>query len=321
MFNESQKKDFLQYLKNEQKVSNNTLKRTEGYFNQTTEEETRLNKDLSLFSEAEYLSVLNKISRGGAVRTINIKNIAFKRYMRWLIKNKLPCNIKLHDIKPSQFNLLPSFQTFYFRDPNHLVEITNQMFPAITENKMGNMYRAAIYLLYIGLDTGEIMKLMKDDFDFNESKITVGNKEFHIFPEFLRDLMYVWHQKYVRIETPMHWEYTFSDNRFIRGRGDAIQWVSVRKGITRANYECRKNDPDFPILFERTIYLSGILYRMYLQEKSGQKIDMSSFIKQAYSDAEYYETEKGQIEMQFHLKVLYKNWLKANGLEKRYGNI
>lgn len=309
MYNKTLKENYLNNL-TAANIAQSSIDRSRGYFEQFSNIEQAYNKDIATFLEDEYLQALKTI-KAGTGRTVPTVHSRMKSYFIWCSENNHPCNVKLINMTASEITESIQTETPYFKNPQHLVAFTDKIFSPLTNNSMSNMYRAALYLLYLGLSPENIMQLNKKDFNFDKFQIKCCEEVVKIFPEFLLGLMYVWHQSYIVVDAGKTFQSKLLEGGeapYIAGRGGKIQWASIRKGITRA-FDLRPSNVNSSLLItNKSVIVSGILYKIYVEEQENREVNFEPYLDELYSQTEKASQNNTKDIARFYLKKTYKKW-------------
>lgn len=172
--------------------------------------------------------------------------------------------------------------------PMHLKIVLDKVFADSSEETTDVILRAYLWLAFIGLKETEAIKLTASDIDFMNRTITVGDKVFDIYSEGFEDIYKAATLEKLNVahvnpdyKTPTD---RLDGDSILRGTKRNISSIlvrqkpykdmlSIRPRITNMQKKanCGKS------LSYTSVFASGLFYRMYERERSGQTVSREDF--------------------------------------------
>ena len=294
MYNKNIKQEFLNTIskKNSQGVAASTFEMVEPY-------ETELNKDICFFSEGEIKKVIPAISvaRGGtANRGPRIQ--ALCNYAKWCITNGIS------GIDEDMFSNLKGDPTekirqYMVKDPAHLDMILNTIFRPTPAGAVDNIYRAAYWLAFSGMEKESMITLQENQIDLANKTVTDDNGSYDLYPESIEVIESCMTLKSFRLFHPRY-NGAGEDPRVdkpgyvLRGTSDVFNWQLMQELISRkfrmlnkAGITVKGPHASAIIAIATVVQTSGLFYRMYLATKRGCPVDFKSEVEKDIKKINY----------------------------------
>lgn len=290
MYNETVKQRFLEdYLSGadgKRKRSAATERTLERIFDSIAPIEEACGCDFAKLSIEEMQRAFDAVS-GIRSQSAEVAYYLLKQYIRWCILHGVGGGEAFKQIR---LDSIENFRGCMVASPAHLKSSIDAAFPNPSENSIEYIYRASLWLAFIGFKEEEAAKILADDVHLNQMEITPqGFKEpFQIFAEARQDLF--------QAKTLQ----TFREPRGRKGvdkqravgdvllRGKVTEktmeeylTTTVRQTVNRAFKKAIKERDEAKaqgkqrfenislfLSYDR-IYLSGVFYRAYEHERIG----------------------------------------------------
>lgn len=170
MYNPEQKEQFLGTITND-----NSHKVFISMFNKAAEIETAFGKDVADMSLSEITLLLDVVSGKGRQSIVSNKSL-LSSYVDWCINNGKSISSENNFNKASVENVdkTSSYRVSYLASEEELTEMLNVAFPLVgyeANYDLNTIRRAAILLLFLGMDDHEVANLKKSDVDYENGII------------------------------------------------------------------------------------------------------------------------------------------------------
>lgn len=233
---------------------------------------TRTPNELSLFlNEA---SGLTTQSRSRTLRML-------KSYVRWCLTQEDIFDVQedLLDINSFSDNKLRK-QTI--TSPVHLQRYLDAVFECEEKETVDNIYRTYFWMAYAGIDQNDVPKIRKKDMDFSDMVIRFGGKTYPIYREGIKAIRRCVELDYIQsIRTNTGKSIVlkrFDSDCVMRGRRSVFTSHALQERVSRKQKEAiEKGKTDLRLSYFK-VWISGLFYKVYLDEISGIEPDFSSFI-------------------------------------------
>lgn len=194
-------------------------------------------------------------------------------YLRWCKKSDFNVNDDLFDYLEAERQ---KFKVGLIESPAHLLEMLDNVFCKAGSAEIDSIYRAFIWLTYMGLYEDEIYKLTARDFDFANRHVKTEYASYAIYAEAIMDLMMACHLTEFRYVNPTYNNPTTrkraSGDLIMRGFRGLIQVGSVRIKISHLS------DGGFRVRLEE-LRMCGYCYAMYVRESAGLPTGMEAILE------------------------------------------
>lgn len=169
MYNEIQKEQYLSTIENE-----NTQRAVQRIFNNATELEEQLQKDLCDFSKGEFTYFLETGTGTGA---IDGDKCMLKAYVDWCISNGHTIRgiNYLQNINSSDIDKRKVYQSKYLMDEHEFNNMLDNVFNQFTyyyNEEIDKPKELTVRLCYLGMENEEIVLLKKSDVDYENRIIS-----------------------------------------------------------------------------------------------------------------------------------------------------
>lgn len=280
MYNERQKLAFI----NDHTTNKTTVYTFTRLFERLEKFESEWDVDISQQNEELITPAVQSIAGVKPQSAIAIvRNL--QQYVKWCKENGIDTsdaifNIKIDTTEKVRRNMIAS--------PLHLKNKMDQIFDSSYEETIDIIYRSYFWLIFSGLKREEAIQIQKEDVHLEEMVIKFNGYIYPIYRESIDDLRMACILDKFKSKHRLHKELrNRSDgNLILRGCGNAlpISLLTFHKMITLRLTRQRGRVKDsidaanltFP---PQHIYLSGIYYRMFENERSGIPVDFNALAK------------------------------------------
>ena len=208
-----------------------------------------------------------------------------KEYIRWCIMNGYPGatdSLKKINIDISGYEKV-KMQTV--ANPIQLQKYFDDIFSPESDETMDIVYRCYLWMAYMGIPEEEALNIKSGNVDFALMRIKYGDKEAPIYRESLasfRSASDLTSFKYV------HTRYTTVRDRvlgdmLLRGVKENVHKYTIRQVTSRKFSEEENIKKTGKKLSFYRIWISGLFYRMYEQERAGGDVDFTDIAKEEVS--------------------------------------
>lgn len=312
MYNEDQKRKFiLSYTK-----SINTATIAETVFNVTEEFERKWNADICTKSEEEVMPAVTKAS-GLRLKSNDIRFAILRQYSKWCIQQGIAgaCDglQKIREIG------LDKIREQTIANPKHLQDYLDVICEPEEKQSTDNIVRCYCWLAYSGVEEDDILDIKCSDVDLQNRVIRYekGFNEIKIYDEAFKafkncaeldEFLFI-HPKF---ET---YRKRVPGDTLVRGIRDLPTVKSMRVELSRKakRYE---NELQLKLSYKR-IRISGIFYRMLIEETNGHEPNFMPLIVYERDGKEYNlshsrNTQEAKLrELERNYLTDYERWKKA----------
>ena len=298
MYNEDIKQKFIgNYTR-----SSSMQKLCEVVFNKVAKYEEEWDADVCSKTAEELQPMVDSIV-GFRSRSKWSTLVILKAYTKWCIGEGVPyaCDgmLKINSVGVS--NLKTKMVSFPMSLQNYLNDVCAPESLQATDN----IYRCFYWLAYMGMAEEDIMNVKTSDVNFETLTITFNGKTYDIYKEALPALkncvnltsFYFNHPNYTAKQV---WKPRVDGDLLLRGIRGSSTVKSMRTALVKLVYDYTKtNTPvvkktKMQLSYHR-VWLSGVFFRMYEKEMSGQEVDFSPAALQFMEGREYnYENSGGK---------------------------
>lgn len=263
---------------------------------------TRTPKEVSQFlSEA---SGLTAQSQASAISII-------KAYVRWCLSQE--------DISGVQEDLLTitSISSDKFKEqtvtsPVHLQRYLNMVFDPEDFETIDNVYRTYFWMAYAGINQDDVPRIKNKDVDFSEMIIRYNGRTYPIYREGIRAIRYsveLDHIKSLRTNTGKLITLSRVDGDLImRGRRSVFTSKTLQERVSKKQKDALDSGKTKLRLSYFKVWISGLFYRMYLDEISGIKPDFLPFIAEIDSAKGVKKNKSSLTKQAKYYKEDYLHW-------------
>lgn len=274
MYNEDRKNAFLATLNdNNKSVALKLFKSSKTY-------EEAANKDISEFTAYEFAQFLKLEVR----LFVDRKSLceAYIAYAAWSVKSEFSNHFEFP--QPSRKSKRVPTKNISNVDnmvscPRHLQKILDTVYPPINmsnynENTVFIARRALYWLLFCGVPEDDVCKITKEHIYFDRRRIVFNGTEYQMYEESISALTAACSATQFKYEHPYYTtliDRTSTSDSILRGiREFTDKHLSTQRGETLKDFK-KKN---VPFLIFDYVWKSGVFYRMYEEEISGEDLGM-----------------------------------------------
>jgi hypothetical protein len=304
MFNAEVKERFVK--SHSEKISVRTVYRQ--FFDIAQKYEEQWNADLCTRTPEVLNQFLNEAS-GVTAQSQATAIHMLKAYVKWCLGQE--------DISGVQEDLLSidSFSSTKLKErtvtsPVHLQRYLDAVFEQEDSKTIDNVYRTYFWMAYAGINQDDAIKIRNKDIDFSEMLIRYNGIAYPIYREGIKAIRYsveLDHFKSIRTNTGK----SVVINRFdgdivMRGRKSVFTNQSLQERVSRKQrvaFDSGKTDLKLSYF---KVWLSGLFYRVYIDEISGIKPNFVPFIAEI---SQLKGLKKKQIDITRQAKYYYEDYL------------
>jgi len=271
MYNEEQKKRFVA----REPLRVNRMKIAEATFNAISKYEEEWQADLCTKSAEELQPVLDKVMplRAGSQATqIEI----LRDYVKWCIDTGVP------DACDGMLNVtivgLGKIRTKMVSGPAQLQRHLDAVFDEEERGTIDNIYRCYCWMVFGGIDEKDTALIKVSDVSFREMYIRYKATSVPIYREALPAFYNAVEMKEFLYEHPNYkpvWRERVPGDTLLRGIRSETSLNTLRTALYQKTNRAIEQGKTEQCLKFGAIWLSGLFYRMYEQERSGFPADFS----------------------------------------------
>lgn len=323
MYNEKQKQEYID------KEELNTVALT-NYFKRLSKIEESYGKDIADMNAEELTAALSSLNIRSVISRGHFLTL-MRKYIHWAVLSGKTHNEMNHinDIKPENIGTKYAIQTKMLRDPEQVRHILNTVYNpdfCVLPNRACRD-KLIFWLLYCGLTTSEIQLLKKTDID-TTNKLVSRHEKRNEFVEVNNEVIELWkrHAKHTYIEKRGSYNENdiyfceLVDNDFLF-RPLASKKVCSIKQITESLIFATVNNiyKEYDKMTSAKISvspssmrISGIFYKLYLEERSGKEITPE--VINRYFNVEYSSAYDLSVKMRKYC-IDFMDWKLAFGFQ------
>lgn len=206
---------------------------------------------------------------------ISPKLLILRQYILWCYRRRI--DGARVDLLKIQVDATSNMRAETVSGPEHLQKTLDVSFKPENLETSDNLFRAAAWLAFSGIPAGDLFDVECGDVDLDNGVIRWRGDEMPIYPQAVdafRNCVEL--EGFYRIsEKQSSWWKRAGGKTLIRGHGESTTTDSFRgkfaKGVSEA-YKAGLVDtkPSFT-----TLWMSGMMYRMYMREKAGLPVDFT----------------------------------------------
>lgn len=270
MYNESVKLRFMkECLKTEA-----SFRRYQRIFASCEKMEEKYGSDIYEMSKEEIEAALNATT---GVRLGDVEEdykIGYLRdYVRWCLENNIP-NAN-DNIMTATIDVVEKARKKWIASPLQLKKYLDELFESEEEKTTAVVYRAYVWLAYLGVRKEDTCKIKTTDVDLNNWCIIYNDRKLDVYNEawntvkyaaVLADFNYV-HPLYSKVSV----RHRVESDKLLRGikadpKGNTLEMKILHTyAAVHPDSDTRQ---DYPLSYEN-VWLSGWFYRMYELERAG----------------------------------------------------
>lgn len=304
MYNQNLKEEFIAQYTNKETV----IRLCEYTFQLTEEFENKWGADLCTRSVDE----LNDLAHvfGNIRRQSDVTLRIARAYARWCIDRGVPG-------ASDGLLKLPSFSVQKMRDrmvssPLHMQKCLDTVFDNEEEETNDNTFRCYCWLAFMGVPEEEIPNVLTSEVDFDDMVVRHNTVSYEMYRESLRAFRNC--VKLTQFRWPHQSGIYFYRNRaagkeLIRGVHGVPDINSMRAILVRKINTKRKQGGSPHEFSYNRIWLSGVFYRTYEQERAGVAPDFSA-VAANFMEGKEYKLKKGGKTLKSKQNEIAKGFLK-----------
>ena len=329
MYNDELKNEFLAEFEN----SPSTLKLLKNVFIALEQSEERAGTDFCLFTIEQVQQIVPFIV---GVRQDSAEVILsyLRKYVRWCAARGLDVSNALDEFK---LDLSQKVRSCYVKSPEHLKFVLDHVFVNLLDNDIEYIYRSYLWLAYMGIEERDVALVTMHDLDFEKMKLTFQNTQMQLYAESLDDLRSACNlTEFHEVKgTTMRLRPRAAGHQILRGKVSKktlSQSIETTFRQTVSKYFIRARDMQLTQAYVprdllsvnlsyKRIYLSGIFYRAYEQEKLGHSPDFDSLAlakyernKQGYNHSRVWTDKLAKYALSKGFSDDYESWKRAFNL-------
>lgn len=312
MFNEQQKVRYIDSLKSaiDKQIAVSLMSTLEKY-------EDRFEKDVCLWGKQEISTVIEEEARYRSTTTQASVIRLIKRYMRWCENNGVSTNIGDVMFFKTSSNHIGDIT---FASPDELQQYLDAVFKPVFMRSSDNICRAAMWMAFIGLSGNDAVKVLRSDYNTETQCIEYNGTEFPVYKEAAEALLFCKNSTTIIIYRTLNGTKTQSERNRSEtpyllfgecksGRIGPAKFHTIVNGISARLSEASENGCiSTPITYNK-VYLSGLFYRVYEQERIGIPPRFDNELAKRKVGSSVWKIEES------YLMNDYNNWKEAHGLE------
>lgn len=329
MFHDELKNEFLAEFEN----SPSTLKLLRNVFIALEQSEERAGTDFCLFTIERIDEIVPSIV---GIRKDSAEVILshLRKYVRWCASRGIRVSNALDQFR---LDLSQKVRSCYVRSPEHLKFVLDHVFGNLADNDIEYIYRSYLWLAYMGVEEEDAALITMHDLDFEKMTLTFRETQTQLYNESAEDLqnacsMTEFHE--VKGSTLRVMPRAAGD-QILRGKvsrktlPESIE-TTFRQTVSKCFARIRDRQladahvpPDLLSvnLSYKRIYLSGIFYRAYDQEKLGHSPDFGAVAaakyernKHGYNHSQVWTDKKARYALSKGFSDDYESWKRAFNL-------
>lgn len=306
MYNEELKKRFI----SEYTQSMYTAKVATTIFSALEEYENEWGSDLCTQSAETLQPVINEIT-GLRSRSQSTSLTVLREYVKWCITMKIPgaCDGMLH-IKAVG---LDKIKKQMVSSPLHLQKYLNDIFEPENEETVDVIYRCYYWMAFSGIKEDDTLLVKAADIDLQNMQIHYAGIDYPIYREAIPAFRAAIELKSFCYKHPNYTKLIRKErvpgDTIMRGIRAVTKTMTIRVTLSQRSSDAIKaGKTDLHLSFYR-IWMSGLFYRTYENERAGLPVNFSDVASDFMSGKEYTINGVNQ-----RIKVSHKQ----NRIEKNY---
>lgn len=312
MYNESQKRAFIKAHTNSEK----SAAKIEQIFSWFEPHEKKWGMDLSLQSAENLQPVVNELT-GVRSKSTELILIILKEYVKWCGRNGYEVSNGIYDVRVITIDKI---QKQMVASPLHLKLKLDEFFDETGKETVDITYRVFLWMAFAGLEDQDAIRVTRDCVDLEHLCIYFEGHKYEIYKDAIDDFEKACSLTSFQYNHP---NYTIrrdraEGNNIMRGfRSPTVDLKTIRPIINKrfaakdAKNDSKENkDRQTSRISYRRIYLSGVFYREYEQERAGFPVDFSAFVAESVARKE--KTKKYTVTKTRTLNTI------TNTLEREY---
>lgn len=168
--------------------------------------------------------------------------------------------------------------------PVHLQRYLNAVFDPEDFETMDNIYRTYFWMAYAGMSQDDVPKIKNSNVDFSEMVIRYNGKTYPVYREGVKAIRYCVELDYIkslRTNTGNLITLNRADGDLImRGRKSVFTSKTLQERVSKKQKDALDSRKTTLKLSYFKVWISGLFYRIYMDEISGIEPDFLAFIKE-----------------------------------------
>lgn len=209
----------------------------------------------------------------------NLRTI--KQYIRWCVSQGTPnaCEEAL-EIKSVASNKI---KTTTVTSPSHLQRYLNNVFDEEDKDTTDVVLRTYFWLAYAGIGLDDIVKIKKDDVSFEDMVVRYNGISYPIYREGLKAIRKCITLEYVNVFRPNKVEpvivQRFESDVLMRGTRGELPKKTILETVSRKQRIAIDGGKTNMRVGFFGAWISGLFFRIYMDELSGIPADFSKFVE------------------------------------------
>lgn len=290
MYNESLKSSFIaDYTK-----SLSTAQHAQVVFDAFAPSEEMWGADLCTRTAEELQPVVNSVA-GLRAKSRWMALTILKEYVKWCLAMKVPGAID--GMLKIEVVGLDKVRSQMVSGPMHLQQYLNAVFEPEAEETIDNIYRCFFWLAFAGIDEEEdIFLVTKDDVDFENMVIRYGFTEYPIYREAIPAIRNAMTLTSFAYKHPSYSKVIKRDRvigvTLMRGIKADSKILTLRSTLSkRARLAYKEGRTPLQLSYYR-VWISGLFYRMYENERAGGAVSFAEEAQRYVSKRVYHNEHR-----------------------------
>ena len=286
MYNEEQKIEFIK----EYTTSAGNSHRCERIFNSIEPYEIEWDADFCTRTAEELTPVIDSII-GIRSRSKWSTLVILKAYIRWCLANRIDgCRDDLLHI--DSFGL-ENMRNRMVSTPQMMQKRLDMICDPVSKETVDIVFRSYYWLAFSGMSTQEILDLTAENLCFEDMSVYYNGNVYPIYRESVETLKKCANLSYFVFQHPRYEKKLsrYPSDKLMRGIKGVYNENTIRIALSRLTQRRAEVDKNAPKMSHYRIFLSGIFYRKYQLEISGEEVD---FLPEAKKYANDWQEKKGR---------------------------
>ncbi len=305
MYNEDLKKRFIE----EKTKSESTKQYAYALFNSFESDERGWGADLCTRDTNDLESAVNKmvgLRRNSRWTTLSI----LKEYVRFCIDEQVPgaCDAMLH----VEVNNLEKVRTHMVSGPVHLQKYLDVVFETESKETIDNIYRCFYWLAFAGIYEDDAFKVTTKDVVLDLMTINYEGESFPIYREAIPAFKNAIDLEVFSFSHPKYTKDSHKDRApgelLIRGTKSSTCQANMRSIISSKGKKAVDDGLTEQHLSYSRIWLSGLFYRTYENERAGSGVDFTKAAVRSMQGKTYKNDENQRKRIIHDYNDDYQRW-------------
>lgn len=309
MFNEQRKECYISTLK-----SVSSCIKFQSLFSMSEEIESECDRDVCEWTseEIERYFAQHRIDRMSTKQTVVG---CIRSYMAWCNQHGLKTT--LSEIRKYKFQA-SDISSVTLANPDELQRYLDCLFRPVEMQSADNIYRGALWLLYIGIPLEDAIRVTRDDYREDINCVVFEGYEYPVFEQAREVLLACKYDTVLmtyRDSGAGNTQNPRADTPFLlRGQQRNNGLSTISHQVFKNKFSQIENAAVAAGVTDRTIgfsnvYMSGLFYRVYVQEQQGVPVTFAEEIAKSCN------TETAVARKRMRLTEDYAAWKLAHGLD------